>query len=129
MVWHNAIQPAPAFGGRPGGGVLLTNLNNGAGIGKFHLHTAIFLGGRADLNTARFYTGAIAGLQIYTEGLGASDVACIYNAQELLILGTTAHSCTVRACVRSWCSAGHPCLARPVCCSYRRLLPPPKPGD
>ena len=28
-----------------------------AGIGKFHLHTAITLGGRADLNDQRFYTG------------------------------------------------------------------------
>ena len=42
----------------------------------------------------RFYTGAISGLQIFTDGASAGDFSCIYNQQEFDILGTTAHTCT-----------------------------------
>ena len=44
--------------------------------------------------TDRFYTGAISGLQIFTDGASAGDFSCIYNQQEFDILGTTAHTCT-----------------------------------
>lgn len=76
------------------GQVDLMNLNSGAGIGRFRLDQYIFVGGRADQNEDRFYTGAIAGLQIFTDGASAADFQCIYNHQEQMILGTTAHTCT-----------------------------------
>ena len=44
--------------------------------------------------TDRFYSGAISGLQIFTDGASAGDFSCIYNQQEFDILGTTAHTCT-----------------------------------
>ena len=46
--WNNAFNAGPRGHGN------LVNLNNGAGIGKFHLHSDIFLGGRADLDGDRF---------------------------------------------------------------------------
>ena len=61
--WNNAFNAGPRGHGN------LVNINGGDGIGKFHLNSDIFLGGRADLNDQRFYTGAIAGLQIYTNGV------------------------------------------------------------
>jgi hypothetical protein len=65
--WNNAFNAGPRGHGN------LVNLNGGSGIGKFHLNSDIFLGGRSDLNQDRFYTGAIAGLQIYTNGMSATD--------------------------------------------------------
>ena len=85
-TWQNS--------GVVGGALSLTNLNGGQGIGAFTLSGDIFVGGRADMNAGRFYTGAIAGLQIFTDGASAADFQCIYSHQEELVLGTTAHSCT-----------------------------------
>ena len=59
------------------GQVNLMNLNNGVGIGRFNLAGDIFVGGRGDLDGDRFYTGAISGLQIFTDGASAADFQCI----------------------------------------------------
>ena len=59
------------------GQVNLMNLNNGVGLGRFNLAGDIFVGGRGDLDEDRFYTGAISGLQIFTDGASAADFQCI----------------------------------------------------
>jgi hypothetical protein len=94
--WNNAFNAGSRGHGN------LVNINDGAGIGKFHLNTDIYLGGRADEDPDRFYTGAIAGLQIFTDGMTATDAHCIYQGQEQLILGSTAHSCTYHSEGYSW---------------------------
>eukprot|EP01043_Picozoa_sp_COSAG02_P027036 COSAG02_NODE_1576_length_11868_cov_82.967117_10_plen_331_part_00 len=91
-----------AFRAGPRGHGSIENLNGGAGIGKFHLNSDIYIGGRTDENPDRFYTGAIAGLQIFTNGLTATDVSCIYQQQELLVDGSTAHSCTYHSEGYTW---------------------------
>ena len=76
------------------GKVDLSNINSGYGIGPYSLKSSIHVGGRADHDKHRFFTGAIAGLQIFTEGATASEVHCMYSLQEELVLGTSSHSCS-----------------------------------
>ena len=97
--WFNAQN---AFRAGAHGHGQIENLNSGNGIGKFHLHSDIYIGGRTDEDPDRFYTGAIAGLQIFTDGLTASDVSCIYQQQEVLVTGSTAHSCTYHSEGYTW---------------------------
>ena len=55
------------------------------GQGKLTLPGPIYIGGRADEDDHRFYTGAIAGLQIFTDGATASDFQCIYQGEKSML--------------------------------------------
>ena len=69
--WSNlAVTPS-------GGGSLLNMPQNHGAVGKFSLRGPIYLGGRADEDDHRFFTGAISGLQIFTDGASAGDFQCI----------------------------------------------------
>ena len=57
------------------------------GQGKLTLPGPIYIGGRADEDDHRFYTGAIAGLQIFTDGATASDFQCIYQGEKSALAG------------------------------------------
>ena len=53
--------------------------------GKLTLPGPIYIGGRADEDDNRFYTGAIAGLQIFTDGATASDFQCMYQGEKSML--------------------------------------------